>query len=85
MIIEIRAFLCEFHSPTFNVLHSDSDPVADPEEDDDEDPKEDPNFVLELVYLEFGRGGDCGSSRPGPTTYGDPISDNPLNGLETAV
>ncbi|GJT56455.1 putative reverse transcriptase domain-containing protein, partial [Tanacetum coccineum] len=54
----------EFHSPTFSVLHSDSDPVADPEEDDDEDPKEDPNFVLELVYLEFGRGGDCGSSRP---------------------
>ncbi|GKB66769.1 hypothetical protein Tco_0928181, partial [Tanacetum coccineum] len=32
-----------------------------------------------------GRGGDCGSSGPGPTTPGDTMSDKSSNGLDISV
>ncbi|GKG32247.1 hypothetical protein Tco_0427197, partial [Tanacetum coccineum] len=47
------------------------------------------SYGIYLGYTDFGikssRGGDCGSSGPGPTTPGDPMSDKPSNGLDISV
>ncbi|GKB27341.1 hypothetical protein Tco_0866742 [Tanacetum coccineum] len=40
---------------------------------------------IPVSWIKSSKGGDCGSSGPGPKTPGDPMSDKPSNGLDICV